>query len=112
VLETAAGSGIVTRALRDALPAGAHVTAMDLNPAMLDVARAKFRAGEDVVFQAADAMDLPFFDGSFDTMVCQFGVIGQGQGISGGPSRSDPRRTLSVQRVGCASLQHVRPHRA
>jgi SAM-dependent methyltransferase len=75
VLETAAGSGIVTRALRDALPARAHLFATDLNPGMLDVARAKFRTGEDVAFQAADAMDLPFFDGSFDTMICQFGVM-------------------------------------
>jgi len=75
VLETAAGSGLVTRALRDALPAGAHLTATDLNDAMLDIARAKFRAGEDVVFQAADATALPFPDGSFDTMICQFGVM-------------------------------------
>jgi len=75
VLETAAGSGIVTRALRDALPSGAHLTSTDLNAPMLDIARAKFRADESVVFQSADAMDLPFPDGSFDTMICQFGVM-------------------------------------
>jgi SAM-dependent methyltransferase len=75
VLETAAGSGIVTRALRDALPVDADLTATDLNPAMLDVARTKFHAGENVVFQPADAMALPFPDESFDTMVCQFGVM-------------------------------------
>src|ERR1700686_3985448 len=46
VLETAAGSGIVTRALRDALPASARLTATDLNPDMLEIARAKFRADE------------------------------------------------------------------
>ena len=75
VLETAAGSGIVTRALRDVLPAGAHLTATDLNAPMLDIARAKFRADEAVAFQLADAMALPFPDGSFDTMICQFGVM-------------------------------------
>jgi len=75
VLETAAGSGIVTRALRDALPAGAHLTATDLNDPMLEVARTKFRADEQVEFQVADATALPFLDGSFDTMVCQFGVM-------------------------------------
>jgi len=75
VLETAAGTGIVTRALRDALPAGVHLTATDLNPAMLDVARAKFSAGEDATFQPADAMALPFPDASFDTVICQFGVM-------------------------------------
>src|ERR1700720_4741809 len=54
VLETAAGTGIVTRKLRDALPAAARLAAPDLNPPMLDIARAKFRAGEQVEFQPAD----------------------------------------------------------
>ena len=40
VLETAAGTGIVTRKLRDALPADTQLTATDLNPPMLDIARA------------------------------------------------------------------------
>lgn len=75
VLETAAGSGIVTRALRDILPASTHVTATDLNSAMLDIARAKFGADEDVVFQSADATALPFPDESFDMAICQFGVM-------------------------------------
>jgi SAM-dependent methyltransferase len=75
VLETAAGTGIVTRKLRDALPAGAHLTATDLNPPMLEVARAKFRPDEQVEFQPADAMALPFADGSFDAVVCQFGLM-------------------------------------
>jgi len=75
VLETAAGSGIVTRALRHALPAGCRLTATDLNPDMLEIARAKFRADEAVEFQRADATALPFPDGSFDTVVCQFGVM-------------------------------------
>jgi ubiquinone/menaquinone biosynthesis C-methylase UbiE len=75
VLETAAGTGIVTRRLRDALPADAHLTATDLNPPMLEIARRKFRPGEQVEFQPADAMELPFADGSFDAVVCQFGVM-------------------------------------
>jgi len=75
VLETAAGTGIVTRALRDALPAGTRLTATDLNPPMLEIARGKFRAGEKVEFQPADALALPFQDASFDAVVCQFGVM-------------------------------------
>ncbi len=75
VLETAAGTGIVTRRLRDALPAGVRLTATDLNAPMLEIARKKFRPGEEVKFQPADAMALPFPDGSFDAVVCQFGIM-------------------------------------
>ena len=75
VLETAAGTGVVTRALRDALPAGAKLTATDLNVDMLEIARAKFRSDEQVAFQPADATALPFPDASFDAVICQFGVM-------------------------------------
>src|SRR5438105_7616076 len=75
VLETCAGTGIVTRRLRDLLPAGAQFIATDLNPPMLDVARGKFKPGEAVEFQPADATDLPFPGQSFGAVVCQFGVM-------------------------------------
>ncbi|HZZ36109.1 MAG TPA: class I SAM-dependent methyltransferase [Caulobacteraceae bacterium] len=74
-LELAAGTGIVSRRLRNHLPAGARLTVTDLNPPMLEVARAKFAADEAVTFQPADACDLPFADGAFDLIVCQFGVM-------------------------------------
>jgi SAM-dependent methyltransferase len=75
VLETAAGTGIVTRQLRDLLPAGVRLTATDLNPPMLELARAKFRPDEDVDFRPADAAALTFPDDGFDAVVCQFGVM-------------------------------------
>ncbi|HUZ91682.1 MAG TPA: class I SAM-dependent methyltransferase [Methylocella sp.] len=75
VLETAAGTGIVTRELRDLLPGSAQLVVTDLNPPMLEVARTKFRPGEQAEFQIADATALPFPDGSFDAVVCQFGVM-------------------------------------
>src|SRR5471030_2172010 len=59
VLEVAAGTGIVTRSLRDHLPTGCSLIVTDLNPPMLDVARTKFRSDELVKFQQADALDLP-----------------------------------------------------
>jgi SAM-dependent methyltransferase len=40
-----------------------------------EIARAKFRPGDQVEFQPADATALPFADGSFDAVVCQFGVM-------------------------------------
>jgi SAM-dependent methyltransferase len=75
VLETAAGTGIVTRALRTRLPAETQLTATDLNAPMLEVARRKFATSERVTFQPADALDLPFPDASFDIVLCQFGVM-------------------------------------
>ncbi len=75
VLETAAGTGIVTRALRDRLPAATMLTATDLNEPMLAVARGKFRPGEAVSFRQADAQALPFADLAFEAMVCQFGIM-------------------------------------
>ena len=58
VLEIAAGTGIVTRRLRDVLPREAHLTATDLNSPMLQVASGKFRADEIVEFRPADATAL------------------------------------------------------
>src|SRR5690348_7981088 len=65
VLETAAGTGIVTRHLRGLLPASVRLTATDLNPPMLEVARTKFQPDEHVDWRPADATALPFPDGSF-----------------------------------------------
>lgn len=75
VLETAAGTGIVTRRLRDSLPAGATLIASDLSPSMIEVARTKFQPGEQVDFRAIDAMALPFPDRDLAAVVCQFGVM-------------------------------------
>jgi SAM-dependent methyltransferase len=74
VLETAAGTGIVTQELVQRLPADVAITATDLNQPMIDRARAKPGMAR-VVWRQADAMRLPFPDGSFDLIVCQFGVM-------------------------------------
>ncbi|MDE2384186.1 MAG: methyltransferase domain-containing protein [Alphaproteobacteria bacterium] len=73
ILETAAGSGISTEALVKAAP-GAALTAVDLNQAMIDVASAKPGLNK-VQWQACDATKLPFADGLFDLVACQFGVM-------------------------------------
>lgn len=73
ILETAAGTGIVTEALHQKLPQ-AEIVATDLNAAMLDVAANRFTS-DKVTFRTADALQLPFDDESFDLVVCQFGVM-------------------------------------
>ena len=73
ILETAAGTGIVTRALIDGLPT-TEVIATDINPAVVEFA-AQHLQSERVIFQAADAQQLPFEDESFDLVVCLFGIM-------------------------------------
>ena len=74
VLEVAAGTGVVTRALATALPDKVSIIATDLNQAMLDRASA-VGTNRAVEWRQADAMQLPFPDGTFDAVVCQFGVM-------------------------------------
>ena len=74
ILETAAGTGIVTRAMVEALPADVGIMATDLNQAMLDLAATRLQAS-NVSWRQADAQALPFEDAAFDAVVCQFGVM-------------------------------------
>ena len=74
VLEIAAGTGVVTRALASALPDTVSIVATDLNQAMLDHA-SDVGTNRAVEWRQADAMQLPFADGTFDAVVCQFGVM-------------------------------------
>jgi ubiquinone/menaquinone biosynthesis C-methylase UbiE len=74
VVETAAGTGILTRQLVRTLLAEVSIVATDLNQPMLDFAAAQ-QGTERVTWQQADALALPFEDESFDTVICQFGVM-------------------------------------
>lgn len=74
LLEIAAGTGVVTRALVAALPSDVSIVATDLNQPMLDHAAA-VGTPRPVAWQQADAMQLPFAEQSFDAVVCQFGVM-------------------------------------
>lgn len=75
VLEIACGTGIVTRHLRDRLSPSVKIVATDLNEAMINFAAPKFRSDENIEWKPADALDLPFDDGSFHAVVCQFGLM-------------------------------------
>ena len=74
VLETAAGTGVCTRALARVLPPSVRIVATDLNQPMLDFAAPR-SALDRVEWRQADALHLPFEDGAFDAVVCQFGAM-------------------------------------
>jgi SAM-dependent methyltransferase len=74
VLEIAAGTGVVTRRLASVLRDDVSIVATDLNRPMLDLA-AEIGTSRPVEWREADAMQLPFEDGRFDAVVCQFGVM-------------------------------------
>ena len=75
VLETAAGSGVVTRTLAPRLPSGTRYVVTDLNQPMLDRAARMQPDPTTLVWQQADALALPFETRSFDAVCCQFGVM-------------------------------------
>lgn len=75
VLELAAGTGIVSRKLRDRLGSECELVTSDLNEPMLSVARSKFEPSESVRFEQIDAMAIPYDDSTFDVLTCQFGVM-------------------------------------
>lgn len=93
VLETAAGSGAVTRALAPLLDSGARYVATDLNQPMLDYAAARQGAGRAVQWRWADALDLPFDGASFDVVCCQFGVMFFSDRVAG---YAEARRVLKT----------------
>ena len=74
VLEIAAGTGVVTRAMASRLPVAVPIVATDLNPPMLAEAAA-LGTSRPVEWRPADAMALPFGDATYDAVVCQFGVM-------------------------------------
>jgi ubiquinone/menaquinone biosynthesis C-methylase UbiE len=75
VLETAAGSGVVTRELAPRLALNASYVVTDLNQPMLDQAAKRQAADSRVSWRQADALALPFEDATFDLVCCQFGVM-------------------------------------
>lgn len=75
LLEIAAGTGAVTRAVAAALPRGIRYVATDLNEPMLAVAAQRQAEDDRIVWRQADAMALPFGDAEFDLVCCQFGAM-------------------------------------
>jgi ubiquinone/menaquinone biosynthesis C-methylase UbiE len=72
VLDVACGTGIVARTAAGTLKGRGRVVGLDLNEAMLAVAR---RVRPDLEWRQGDAAKLPFPDGSFDTVLCQMALM-------------------------------------
>ncbi len=75
VLESAAGTGVVTRALAPKLSAGASYVVTDLNQPMLDYAASRQPPDTRIKWRQADALALPFENAAFDLVCCQFGAM-------------------------------------
>ncbi len=75
VLDVACGTGFATRAAAAISGRGARVEGVDLNPAMVDCARAlPDGSGADLRWSVASGLDLPFGHDEFDAVICQQGL--------------------------------------
>ena len=70
VIDLACGTGALTRAMRNRT--SGRVVGVDLNPAMVEVAR---RHGGNIEYVEGDAANLGFADSAFDVATCQFGLM-------------------------------------
>jgi ubiquinone/menaquinone biosynthesis C-methylase UbiE len=75
VLETACGTGILTRQLRLSLHPSVRIFATDASQAMLDYAQTCLGTNAAIQWGRADAAALPFRSGSFAVVACQFGMM-------------------------------------
>lgn len=74
VLDVACGTGIVARLAADRVTPGGSVDALDVNPAMLAVARASTPPAMSITWHEAEAGAMPFPDDVFDVVLCQMGL--------------------------------------
>src|ERR1700744_704242 len=73
VLETAAGTGVLTQAIARQIPEHVRIVATDLNQQMLERAKSRLSDNDRIEWKQSDALSLPFADRCFDVVACQFG---------------------------------------
>ena len=103
VLETAAGTGVLTRALAPKLAANARYVVTDLNQPMLDYAAQRQGQDRRITWHQADALALPFPDAHFDVVCCQFGAMFFPDRTKGKPSGSLSPAEVSSSTSGTGS---------
>jgi SAM-dependent methyltransferase len=76
VLDVACGTGVIARLAAETVGPTGSVTGIDLAPDMISVARATpAPAGPPIDWHTGDAAALPFPDGTYDTVLCQMGLM-------------------------------------
>jgi SAM-dependent methyltransferase len=101
VLDVACGTGVVARAAWDVVAPGGRVVGVDLNPAMLEVAR---EARPDLEWLQGDAEDLPLSDAEFDVALCQSALF-----FFADPGRALAEMARVVAPGGVIALQTYAP---
>jgi SAM-dependent methyltransferase len=75
VIDVACGTGAVTRILAERVGRGGRVIGLDVNAAMLGVARtATGPIGTSIEWCEASALEMPLPDATFDAILCQQGL--------------------------------------
>jgi ubiquinone/menaquinone biosynthesis C-methylase UbiE len=74
VLDVACGTGVVTRLAAERVAPNGAVAGLDINPAMLAVARSVPSSGAAIQWHEASAESLPLADGSFDVVLSSLGL--------------------------------------
>jgi ubiquinone/menaquinone biosynthesis C-methylase UbiE len=74
VLDVASGTGVIARLAAERVGPGGAVAALDLNPAMLSVARSIPSTGAAIRWYETSAESMPLPDHAFDVVLCQLGL--------------------------------------
>jgi ubiquinone/menaquinone biosynthesis C-methylase UbiE len=75
VLDVASGTGVVSRYAANRVGTLGKVTGVELNPAMIEVARNASLYFDQIKYLEGDAMALPVPDDEFDAVLCQQAVM-------------------------------------
>ncbi len=93
VLETACGTGAVTRHLQARLPEDSRFTVTDLAAPMVEHVRRVVGDHPNIAYRQADATDLPFPNDSFDAVICQFSLMLFPDKVKGMQEAAEDRET-------------------